>query len=123
MTDTRDRATVAAEVQQAADAVRDSEMVAAEADTATEEAEKRVLTSPHFVLNLPYRLAQKMKKGDWEDPLLLQFLPLKQELHDHPLFVSDPVLDSSFTKTSKLLHKYTGRALLLCTSACAMHCR
>lgn len=88
-----------------------------------QEAEKRVLTSPHFVLNLPYRLAQKMKKGDWKDPLLLQFLPLKQELHSHPLFISDPVLDSSFTKTSKLLHKYTGRALLLCTSACAMHCR
>ncbi|HEV3269669.1 MAG TPA: KamA family radical SAM protein [Candidatus Rhabdochlamydia sp.] len=88
-----------------------------------QEAEKRVLISPHFVLNLPYRLAQKMKKGDWKDPLLLQFLPLKQELHSHPLFVSDPVLDSSFTKTSKLLHKYTGRALLLCTSACAMHCR
>lgn len=87
------------------------------------EAEKKVLSSPHFVLNLPYRLAQKMKKGDWKDPLLLQFLPLKQELHDHPLFVSDPVLDNSFTKTSKLLHKYTGRALLLCTSACAMHCR
>ncbi|PWU15863.1 MAG: EF-P beta-lysylation protein EpmB [Chlamydiae bacterium] len=88
-----------------------------------EEAEKEVFISPQFVLNLPYRLAQKMKKGDWKDPLLLQFLPLKKELYDHPLFVSDPVLDSSFTKTSKLLHKYTGRALLLCTSACAMHCR
>lgn len=88
-----------------------------------EEAEKKVLISPHFVLNLPFRLAQKIKKSDWKDPLLLQFLPLKQELHDHPLFVSDPVLDSCFTKTPKLLHKYIGRALLLCTSACAMHCR
>lgn len=88
-----------------------------------QEGEKRVIPSPHFVLNLPYRLAKKIKKGDWKDPLLLQFLPFKQELHDHPLFVSDPVSDSSFTRTSKLLHKYTGRALLLCTSACAMHCR
>ncbi|MGL5626917.1 MAG: KamA family radical SAM protein [Candidatus Rhabdochlamydia sp.] len=88
-----------------------------------EEGEKRILSSSHFLLNLPYRLAQKMKKSDWEDPLLLQFLPLKQELTDHPLFISDPVLDHSFKKTSKLLHKYTGRALLLCTSACAMHCR
>lgn len=88
-----------------------------------EEGKKRILTSPNFVLNLPQRLAQKMQKGDWKDPLLLQFLPLQSELIDHPLFVSDPVLDSTFTKTSKLLHKYTGRALLLCTSACAMHCR
>ncbi|MDR2539903.1 MAG: KamA family radical SAM protein [Chlamydiales bacterium] len=88
-----------------------------------EEGEKKILPSPRFVLNLPYRLAQKMKKGDWKDPLLLQFLPLKQELDHHPLFVSDPVLDRSFAKTSKFLHKYTGRALLLCTSACVMHCR
>lgn len=88
-----------------------------------EEGEQRILTSSRFLLNLPYRLAQKMKKKDWKDPLLLQFLPLKQELTDHPLFVSDPVLDDSFKKTSKLLHKYAGRALLLCTSACVMHCR
>lgn len=88
-----------------------------------EEGKKHILTSPNFVLNLPQRLAQKIKKSDWKDPLLLQFLPLQSELTTHPLFVSDPVLDKSFTKTSKLLHKYTGRALLLCTSACAMHCR
>lgn len=88
-----------------------------------EEGQRRILTSPSFALNLPLRLAQKMKKGDWKDPLLLQFLPLQSELNDHALFVSDPVLDINFKKTPKLLHKYSGRALLLCTSACAMHCR
>lgn len=38
-------------------------------------------------------------------------------------FVDDPVQDKTFCKTGKLLHKYRGRALLLVTSACAMHCR
>lgn len=87
------------------------------------EGQKRILTSPRFVLNLPQRLAQKIQKGNWNDPLLLQFLPLQQELQDLPLFASDPVLDHTFKKTPKLLHKYAGRALLLCTGACAMHCR
>lgn len=88
-----------------------------------EEEQKRILFSPDFALNIPQRLAQKIQKRNWNDPLLLQFLPLQSELQNHPLFTSDPVLDSNFKKTPKLLHKYAGRALLLCTSACAMHCR
>lgn len=31
--------------------------------------------------------------------------------------------EDSFRKEAKLLHKYKGRALLVCTSVCAMHCR
>lgn len=40
-----------------------------------------------------------------------------------PAYVNDPTEDSSFCKSSKLLQKYQNRALLICTSACAMHCR
>lgn len=82
-----------------------------------------VMTDPRFPLQVPVRLAQKMNKGTLDDPLVKQFLPLKQELLLHPQFQSDPVCDASFQKTGKLLHKYQGRVLLLCTSACAMHCR
>ncbi len=80
------------------------------------------VSSP-FPLNLPFRLASKIKKKSWEDPVLLQFLPSLEEGKHSPLFVLDPVADTQFQKTPKLLHKYLGRALLLCTSACAMHCR
>lgn len=88
-----------------------------------EEAERIVQKRSSFPLNVPLRLAEKMEKKNWKDPLLLQFLPTLQEEQSSALFVLDPVADLSFQKTPKLLHKYNGRALLVCTSACAMHCR
>lgn len=89
----------------------------------TEEQRSRVLFRPDFPFQVPLRLAQKMAKRTLDDPLIKQFLPLAQELDVHPGFVSDPVCDATFQKESKLLHKYQGRVLLVCTSACAMHCR
>lgn len=83
----------------------------------------QLLVKPDFILNVPLRLAQKMAKGTLDDPLVKQFLPTRQEQASHPLFVLDPVKDETFRREPKLLHKYQGRALLLCTSACAMHCR
>ncbi len=75
-----------------------------------------------FPLNLPRRIADKIRKNDLNDPLLKQFLPSYQETYQANGFI-DPVGDCQAQKTSKLLHKYQGRALLLCSSACAMHCR
>lgn len=86
-------------------------------------AEAIVSHKSKFSLNLPRRLAQKITKSHWEDPVLLQFLPTLRELEASPLFVIDAVADGASRRTPKLLHKYHGRALLLCTSACAMHCR
>lgn len=82
-----------------------------------------LLISPQFVLNLPRRLAEKIAKGTLDDPILKQFLPTVEELQISQGFVSDPVGDCSSRKAHKLLHKYEGRMLLVCTSACAMHCR
>lgn len=79
--------------------------------------------SPNFVLNLPLRLAQKMQKKTINDPLFKQFVPLKKERLHTAGFEEDPVQDVYFRKNSKLLHKYEGRALIISTSACAMHCR
>lgn len=79
--------------------------------------------SSSFPLNLPRRLAAKIKKGRLNDPILKQFLPSKEEEHPPPSFLEDPVCDISFQKTPRLLQKYHGRALLIPTSACAMHCR
>lgn len=76
-----------------------------------------------FPLNLPYRLAAKIEKGNWNDPILRQFLPIHEEEMTSSLFSSDPISETSFRKTDKLLHKYKGRALLLATSACTMNCR
>ncbi len=82
-----------------------------------------LLQKSSFPLNLPYRLAEKIAKNTLEDPILKQFVPLKKELILNENFVLDPVQDASFRKESKLIHKYQGRALLVTSSACAMHCR
>lgn len=82
-----------------------------------------LLQTPSFPLNMPRRLAEKVEKGNPHDPLLRQFLPLKEEERDVPGFMEDPVSDISFQNTPRLLKKYAGRALLICTSACVMNCR
>jgi EF-P beta-lysylation protein EpmB len=87
------------------------------------EKEQRVLPNSKFPLNLPVRLAEKIQKSHWEDPILRQFLPTVQELESSPLFMLDPVADGTFRPKPKLLHKYHGRALIVSTSACAMNCR
>lgn len=86
--------------------------------------EKRhILQRSHFPLNLPYRLAEKIRKGTLDDPILRQFVPTMDEQIDLPGFGDDPVGDASCRESKKLIHKYEGRVLLVCTSACAMHCR
>lgn len=83
----------------------------------------QLLNTPKFILNLPLRLAKKISKGTLNDPILKQFLPLKKEEILTPEFLIDPVNDKGCLKETKLLQKYAGRVLLICTSACAMHCR
>jgi EF-P beta-lysylation protein EpmB len=82
-----------------------------------------ILKKPSFALNLPRRLAAKIAKNSLEDPILRQFVPLEEEQRNPTGFVADPVSDTLFRKGKKLLVKYEGRALLLVSSACAMHCR
>lgn len=88
-----------------------------------EEQKKQFINNPKFPLNLPLRLAQKIQKGTLEDPILKQFLPVVDDSIPSEGFVNDPVGDQNARLGPKLLHKYEGRVLLVCTSACAMHCR
>jgi EF-P beta-lysylation protein EpmB len=64
-----------------------------------------------------------MQRGDPADPLLRQVLPLETELQPRPGFVIDPVGDRSASRGAGVLHKYQGRALLVTTGACGVHCR
>jgi len=88
-----------------------------------ESLRKVVCSASSFPLNLPKRLAAKISKNTLEDPLLKQFIPLKEEEVSTPGFILDPLQEGCFRKEKKLLQKYQGRTLLLLTSACAMHCR
>lgn len=82
---------------------------------------ENVLQDASFRLRVPRAYLSKMQKGDASDPLLLQVLPMLQELEESGLM--DPVGDLNALTTPGLLHKYHGRALLISTAACAVHCR
>lgn len=89
-----------------------------------DEVQRRKLVShPRFILNLPFRLAEKIKKKTLDDPIFKQFVPTLEEEEKAEGFVSDPVGDCNARCGKKLLHKYKGRVLLVCSSACVMHCR
>ena len=75
-----------------------------------------------FPLRVPQAYVRRMRPGDPNDPLLRQVLPdlAEQDLTEGTL---DPVGDGSSEVLPGLLHKYDGRALLLVTGVCAVHCR
>lgn len=84
---------------------------------------ERVDTQANFPLRVTQHYLSLIQAGDPHDPLLLQVLPQQQELIPQPGFTTDPVADSVATSGNGLLHKYAGRALLISTGACAIHCR
>ncbi len=86
------------------------------------EDQAKIWTRPPFPLNLPARLAGKIKKNTLSDPILRQFVSLIEE-QETAFGSPEPLQDQKFRQTKKVLKKYTGRALLLTTGACAMHCR
>ena len=67
----------------------------------------------------------KIQPGNINDPLLRQVLPLSEEnnLLIQQSGINDPVGDITALATPGLIHKYHGRALLISTGACAIHCR
>jgi L-lysine 2,3-aminomutase len=76
-----------------------------------------------FGLRVPRAFVALMRRGDPQDPLLLQVLPLGAETEDRPGYDPDPVGDLAALHAPGLLSKYRGRALLMTTGACAVHCR
>lgn len=78
-------------------------------------------TSSRFKLRVPQAYIDSMQVGDPHDPLLLQVLPRQPENEDSGML--DPVSDLDAMLTTGLLQKYHGRALMITTGACAIHCR
>lgn len=76
-----------------------------------------------FPLRVPRGFVRRMQPGNPHDPLLLQVLPLAAETRERPGYVADPLSETDFHQTPGLIHKYHGRALLITTAACGIHCR
>lgn len=76
-----------------------------------------------FGLRVPRGFVARMRRGDPDDPLLRQVLPRPEELDEVAGYIADPVGDLAVRAAPGVLHKYEGRALLVATGACAVHCR
>lgn len=86
--------------------------------------------NPHFLEagnNFPIKVTREfadlMQKGNPDDPLLRQVIPLSFESLEIPGFEGDPVGDCNAIATPGVIQKYQSRALLIVTGACAIHCR
>ena len=76
-----------------------------------------------FPLRVPRGFVARMRPGDLHDPLLRQVLPVDAEERIVPGFGLDAVGDAAAKKAEGVIHKYRGRALLVATGSCAVHCR
>lgn len=76
-----------------------------------------------FPLMVPLSYLKRIERGNPEDPLLKQILPIDAENRIVPDFKADAVGDLQVRTTPGILHKYHGRALLMVSGTCAVHCR
>ncbi|WP_448510607.1 EF-P beta-lysylation protein EpmB [Immundisolibacter sp.] len=76
-----------------------------------------------FPLRVPAPYLRRIRPGDAADRLLRQVLPLDLECETRPGCSADPLAESAAQPVPGLLKKYHGRALLIASGACAVHCR
>ncbi len=76
-----------------------------------------------FPLRVTRPFLDRMRKGDINDPLLRQVLPLGDELIAAPGYSADPLAEQKSNPAPGLIHKYRGRVLLVVSPNCAVNCR
>jgi len=105
------------------DAVRDAGELCRRLDLPSELAVEGLDGAGQFPVFVPLGYLARIRPGDPRDPLLLQVLPAAAESAEVAGFSRDPVGDEVASLRPGVLQKYAGRALLIATGACAVHCR
>ena len=107
-----------------AESVRDAVRDVAELERLLELPPRALDTLPaaDFPLLVPRGFVARMRKHDPRDPLLLQVLPRPLEAEAVPGFTADPVREQGLADGG-MIEKYPGRALLIASGACPIHCR
>lgn len=105
------------------DAVRDPRQLLAMLGLEQLAAQLSDHAAQQFPLRVPRGFIARMRPGDPADPLLRQVLPVLDEDRIVPGFALDAVGDGLARRGGGLIHKYQGRALLIATGSCAVHCR
>ncbi|MFO7551691.1 MAG: EF-P beta-lysylation protein EpmB [Haliea sp.] len=104
-------------------AIRDPRQLLERLDLSPDLLPAAQAASEDFSLLVPHGYVARMRPGDPQDPLLRQVLPLGEELAEVSGYVTDPVGDLPAMARPGVLHKYHGRALVITTAACGIHCR
>ena len=105
------------------DAIRDPRELLALLGLQSLAAQVSDAAATQFPLRVPRGFAARMRYGDRDDPLLRQVLPVLEEDRIVAGFAFDAVGDVAARGATGVIHKYQGRALLIATGSCAVHCR
>ncbi|MDO9103984.1 MAG: EF-P beta-lysylation protein EpmB [Methylovulum sp.] len=109
--------------QQLAEAFNSIEDLCAYLNLSPDELPVSVAATHSFALRVPLSFAACIEKGNPDDPLLRQVLPVNDETLIYPGYSNDPVGDIPAAAQTGVIHKYQGRALLINTGSCAINCR
>lgn len=91
-------------------------------DIEPESTDLSDLARKSFPMLVPLPFVNKMKKGDINDPLLQQVLPIDNENKIVEGYSLDP-LGEHENAIQGVLHKYKSRILLILKTGCAVNCR
>ena len=106
-----------------ADAVRDPDQLVDLLALPEKYSDPARAAAELFPLLVTRSFLARIERGNPRDPLLLQVLPLAAEMAKSPGDVNDALAEAESHLAPGLLQKYAGRALMIATGACAVHCR
>ena len=83
----------------------------------------KIRVSKRFPLRVSRSFLNRIAPGHLHDPLLLQVLSQAAELEPGAPGLLDPLGETNRRTSPRLIRKYRGRALLLASAECSIHCR
>ena len=83
----------------------------------------QVVLDRSFPLRVSHSFVSRMQPRNFNDPLLMQVLPLKREHEQIARFTHDPLEEAQYRPMPGVIHKYERRLLLVLGGLCAIHCR
>ena len=90
---------------------------------ASQQRALQQIVSQQFPLKVPRPFITRMTKGNPEDPLLKQVLPVLSETITNSGYSRDPLAEQNRHQPAGMIKKYHGRVLLIVSGHCAINCR
>ncbi|MCJ2378138.1 EF-P beta-lysylation protein EpmB [Vibrio sp. ZSDZ34] len=109
-------------LKQLSNAISDPSTLLKELEIDLEPWEAGLAARKLFPMRVPQSFVDRMEKGNPQDPLLRQVLPLGEEFEVHEGYSSDPLQEQD-NPIPGLLHKYSSRVLMILKGGCAVNCR